>query len=112
MIPLIFLIISAIVNIILDIVFIVPFDMGVGGAAYATIIAQIISAIGLALYCIRKIPIIRLERKHFQIDMNIARMIGNNSLLTSIQQSVMNLGILMIQGLVNSLVYQYADLRQ
>ena len=102
MIPLIFLIISAIVNIILDIVFIVPFDMGVGGAAYATIIAQIISAIGLALYCIRKIPIIRLERKHFQIDMNIARMIGNNSLLTSIQQSVMNLGILMIQGLVNS----------
>jgi putative MATE family efflux protein len=102
MIPLIFLILSAIVNIILDIVFIVPFNMGVGGAAFATVIAQVISAIGLAVYCIRKIPIIRLERKHFRIDMNIAKMIGNNSLLTSIQQSVMNLGILMIQGLVNS----------
>jgi putative MATE family efflux protein len=102
MIPLIFLIISAIVNIILDIVFIVSLNMGVGGAAYATIIAQVISAIGLAVYCIRKIPIIRLKRRHFQVDMNIVKMIGNNSFLTSIQQSVMNLGILMIQGLVNS----------
>lgn len=102
MIPLIFLIISAIVNIILDIVFIVPFDMGVGGAAYATVIAQIVSAIGLAVYCIRKIPIIRLKREHFHIDMNIVKKIGNYSTLTSIQQSIMNLGILMIQGLVNS----------
>lgn len=102
MIPLIFLIISAVINIILDIVFIVPLNLGVSGAAYATIIAQGISAIGLAVYCIRKVPIIRLERKHLQIDMNIVKMIGNNSILSSIQQSVMNLGILMIQGLVNS----------
>lgn len=54
------------------------------------------------LQSIRKVPIIRLKRKHFHFDMNIVKMIGNNSILTSIQQSVMNLGILMIQGLVNS----------
>ncbi|TAH74721.1 MAG: MATE family efflux transporter [Anaerolineaceae bacterium] len=102
MIPLIFLIISAVINIILDIVFIVSFNMGVGGAAYATIIAQAVSAIGLAVYCIRKISIIRLKRRHLHINMNIVKMIGNNSILSSIQQSVMNLGILMIQGLVNS----------
>jgi len=101
-IPLIFLIISAMINIILDIVFIVPFNMGIGGAAYATITAQLVSALGLALYCIRKVPIIRLKRKHFKIDMNLVKMIGNNSTLSSIQQSVMNFGILMIQGLVNS----------
>ncbi|MGI6577186.1 MAG: MATE family efflux transporter [Eubacteriales bacterium] len=101
-IPLIFLATSAITNIVLDIVFIVPLNMGVGGAAYATIIAQAISAVALAVYCIRKIPIIRLKRKHFRIDMNIVKRIGNNSVLTSIQQSVMNFGILMIQGLVNS----------
>ena len=100
--PLIFLILSAIVNIILDIVFITTLNMGVGGAAYATIIAQGVSAIGLAGYCIRKVPIIRLKRKHLKIDMKIVKMIGNNSILSSIQQSVMNLGILMIQGLVNS----------
>jgi len=100
--PLVFLIISAIINIVLDIVFIIPFNMGVAGAAYATIIAQAISAIGLALYCIKNVPIIRLKRKHFQMDMKIVKMIGNNSILSSIQQSVMNFGILMIQGLVNS----------
>ncbi|MDF2589676.1 MAG: efflux family protein [Anaerocolumna sp.] len=102
MIPLIFLIISAVINIILDIVFIVPFKMGVGGAAYATIIAQGVSSIGLAVYCIRKVPLIRLKRRHMKFDMNIAKMISNNSILSCIQQSVMNLGILMIQGLVNS----------
>ena len=102
MIPLVFLIIAAIINIVLDIVFIVTLNMGVGGAAYATIIAQTFSAIGLALYCIRKVPMIRLKRKHLRFNMSIAKMIGNNSILSSIQQSVMNLGILMIQGLVNS----------
>lgn len=102
LIPLISLIISAIINIILDIVFVVPFNMGIAGAAYATVIAQIISAIGLALYCIRKVPMIRLKSKHFRINMDIVKMIANNSVLSSIQQSVMNLGILMVQGLVNS----------
>lgn len=102
MIPLIFLIISAIINIILDIVFIVPFHMGVGGAAYASIIAQGVSSIGLAVYCIKKVPLIRLKCRHMKFDMNIAKMISNNSILSCIQQSVMNLGILMIQGLVNS----------
>lgn len=100
--PLIFLAISAVTNIILDIVFIVPLNMGVSGAAYATIIAQAISAIGLAVYCIKKVPIIRLKCKHFQFDFRIVKMIANNSILTSIQQSVMNFGILMIQGLINS----------
>jgi len=102
MIPLIFLAISAIINITLDIVLTIPFKMDVAGAAYATVIAQGISAIALAVYCIRKVPIICFKPKHFQFDMNIEKMIGNTSILTSIQQSVMNLGILMIQGLVNS----------
>lgn len=102
MIPLIFLVISAVINIILDIVFIVPLNMGVDGAAYATIIAQVVSAIGLAVYCIRKVPVIRLKRRHLKIDLNIVKMISNNSILSCIQQSVMNLGILLIQGLVNS----------
>jgi putative MATE family efflux protein len=102
MIPLIFLIVASIINIVLDIVFIVPFNMGVAGAAYATIIAQAASAIGLAVYCIRKIPMIHLKRKDLHFDIGIVKMISNNSILSSIQQSIMNFGILMIQGLVNS----------
>lgn len=101
-IPLIFLIISAVINIVLDIILVVPMDMGVAGAAYATIIGQAFSAIGITIYCISKFPLIRLERKYIYFDKKIIAMIANNSVLTSIQQSIMNFGILMVQGLVNS----------
>jgi len=50
--PLIFLIISAIINIVLDIIFVVPLNMGIAGVAYATIIAQGFSAVGIAIYCL------------------------------------------------------------
>lgn len=100
--PLIFLILSAVINIVLDILFIVPFNMGIGGAAYATILAQGISAAGMAFYCIKKTPELRLNRRHLRLNITMVKMIGNYSILSSIQQSIMNLGILMIQGLVNS----------
>ena len=51
--PLIFLIISAIINIVLDIIFVVPLNMGIAGVAYATIIAQGFSAVGIAIYCLK-----------------------------------------------------------
>ena len=102
MIPLVFLIISAVINIVLDIIFVLPLDMGVAGAAYATIIAQGFSAIGIAIYSIKKVPQMRLSKKDIYLDKKIIKMIANYSILTSIQQSVMNFGILMIQGLVNS----------
>lgn len=101
-IPLIFLIISTIVNIVLDYIFVVPFDMGITGAAYATIIAQGFSAAGIMLYSIIKVPEIRLYRKHIYFNKAMLKMIANYSILSSVQQSIMNFGILMIQGLVNS----------
>lgn len=102
LVPLIFLIFSAIINIVLDIIFVVPLKMGVAGAAYATIIAQGFSAVGIGIYCIIKVPQIRLQRKHLHYESEIVKMIANYSILSSIQQSIMNFGILMIQGLVNS----------
>ena len=65
--PLYFLIIASILNIILDIVFIVNFHMGVAGAAYATIISQSVSAILCALYIVKKFPILKLKKSHFKI---------------------------------------------
>ncbi|NLP33807.1 MAG: MATE family efflux transporter [Clostridiales bacterium] len=102
MVPLIFLSIAAVIDITLNYVFVVPMNMGVAGAAYATLVAQVFSAFGITIYCIFKVPLIRLQRKHIYFDKNIVTMIANNSVLTSIQQSIMNFGILMIQGLVNS----------
>ncbi|MDR7871034.1 MAG: MATE family efflux transporter [Tissierellaceae bacterium] len=100
--PLIFLIISAVINIALDYIFVVPLDMGVKGAAYATIIAQAISAMGIGIYCTIKVPQIRLHKKHIFLDKPMIKMIANYSVLSSVQQSIMNFGILMVQGLVNS----------
>lgn len=100
--PLIFLAISSIVNIVLDISFIVSFDMGVNGAAYATLIAQILSGIGIMIYVFNSQKELLPQRKHCYFDKDIFKKIKDYSLLTCIQQSVMNFGILMIQGLVNS----------
>lgn len=100
--PLKFLIVAALVNIVLDLLFIVIFKMGIAGAAWATVIAQAVSAATIASYCFAKISEIRTTFSTFNWDSSIAKHIANHSVLTSIQQSIMNFGILMVQGLVNS----------
>lgn len=54
--PLLFLAFSAITNIVLDLVFVLVFKMGVAGAAWATVIAQILSAVGITIYTLVKFP--------------------------------------------------------
>ena len=100
--PLIFLAVSAITNIVLDIVFIVSFHMGVAGAAWATVIAQALSAICVAVYFFAKEKQLCPQRQHLHLSRRLLGFVINNSTLTAIQQSIMNLGILMVQGLVNS----------
>lgn len=101
-IPLVFLALSTILNIVLDLLFILAFHTDVGGAALATVLSQGISALFMILYCIRHIPFLRLQRKHLFIRKDALLQILQYSLLTCIQQSIMNFGILMVQGLVNS----------
>ncbi len=98
--PLIFLAVSAILNIGLDLWFVMGLNRGVKGAAEATIIAQYISGIGLTLYTLLKFP--RLKIKGARLRLSRIKEITGFSALTCIQQSVMNLGILAVQGLVNS----------
>lgn len=100
--PLIFLMISAGINIGLDILFVVPLGMGVVGAAAATVIAQAFSAVAILIYCVVKVPLLRISRRMICWDRNVLKKIIHNSVLTSIQQSIMNFGILMVQGLVNT----------
>lgn len=100
--PLIFLAVSALLNIVLDLAFILVFNMGVGGAALATIIAQGVSAVGIGLYCFMTLPLLRLKPRHLRLNKDLLRSVTQYSLLTCVQQSIMNFGILMIQGLVNS----------
>ena len=100
--PLLFLGVSTILNILLDLFFILQLDMGVAGAAIATVISQYVSALGLLVYYLKKCPELRLEQKHCKWNGRILHEIAGLSGLTCVQQSVMNFGILMVQGLVNS----------
>lgn len=99
--PLLFLILSSLMNVALDILFVVYLDFGVSGAAEATVISQYASGGGIFIYC--------LFRREFHIsgkdkvwNREIFWDMSKLSLLTSLQQSIMNFGILLVQGLVNS----------
>ena len=100
--PLWFLLLSTVVNILLDLVFVVPLQMGVAGAAWATIIAQYLSGLGVMAYTLVKCPEFWVQRREMRWDQGILSEIAGLSVLTCLQQSVMNFGILMVQGLVNS----------
>lgn len=100
--PLVFLGISTVLNIVLDLLFVAVFNRGTVGAAEATIIAQYVSGAGIGIYVIAKNRIVRTAFKGRNIGMENLREIAGYSILTCMQQSVMNFGILMVQGLVNS----------
>ncbi len=99
--PLAFLAVSVVLNIALDLLFIVGLNGGIGGAAWATVISQAVAAAGIVVYvCIRH-PELRLRRGDMRFDRGTFREIVSFSSLTCVQQSVMNFGILMVQGIVN-----------
>ena len=101
-IPLVFLAVSAVMNIGLDLWFVLGLKRGVAGAAEATVISQYVSGIGIAVYSWFACPWLRIGREPCRIRFSCLKEIAGFSVLTCVQQSVMNLGILMVQGLVNS----------
>ena len=100
--PLAFLAVSACLNIVLDLWFVTGLHRGVAGAAEATVIAQYVSGIGIAIYTFAKFP--QLLRREQGVCLRKSRVKESTSFsaLTCMQQSIMNLGILAVQGLVNS----------
>ncbi|MDD7173611.1 MAG: MATE family efflux transporter [Clostridiales bacterium] len=100
--PLIFLAGSTALNIALDLAFVIGLRRGVAGAAEATVIAQALSGAGIAAYALLRCPQLRGIRRGWRVRPGAVRQVAGFSLLTCVQQSVMNLGILMVQGLVNS----------
>lgn len=100
--PLVFLGTSAVLNVVLDLVCVLVFHWGVAGAAIATVFSQYVSGIGIWIYTWVRFPELRPEKRHMCWDRGILKQITNLSLLTCVQQSIMNFGILMVQGLINS----------
>lgn len=100
--PLWFLGISALLNIGLDLLFVAVLPYGIGGAAAATVIAQYVAAIGIVLYTVFRCRDLFPTAAERKFSKTVLRNITQLSALTCVQQSVMNFGILMVQGLVNS----------
>ena len=100
--PLVFLAVSACLNIVLDLWFVTGLHRGVAGAAEATVIAQYVSGIGIAIYTFAKFPQLLRREQGVCLRKSRVKEITSFSALTCMQQSIMNLGILAVQGLVNS----------
>ena len=100
--PLWFLGISALLNIGLDLLFVPVLHFGVAGAAAATVIAQYVSGGGLTLYTILRCRELLPRREDLHFNGRILRELADLSLLTCVQQSAMNFGILLVQRLVDS----------
>lgn len=101
-IPLIFLAVPSVFNIVLDLWFVIGLKMGVSGAAQATVIAQYLSGLGIMFYTLVRYKQVNAIWKICYLKKERISEIVSFSMLTCVQQSVMNLGILMVQGLVNS----------
>lgn len=99
--PLYFLIISAVINVILDIVFIVFFGMGVEGCGYATVIAQGISAVFCLIYIVKRFPILHLKKEDFRISMDSFKRLLALGIPMGLQFSITAIGTIMVQGAVN-----------
>ena len=100
--PLCFLGAAAVLNILLDVLFVVAFQMGAGGAAFATVISQAVSGLGIGIYTWIKEPDLHPGKTEFPFERKTLEEVVRNSVAACVQQSVMNFGILMVQGLVNS----------
>ncbi|MEG2082867.1 MAG: MATE family efflux transporter, partial [Oscillospiraceae bacterium] len=99
--PLYFLIVATLVNIVLDVVFVVFFGMGVEGAAIATLIAQCVSAVLCHLYVGKKVEIFKLSRKDLVFDKDILKAIIRYGFPAAVQQSILSLSFLAVQRFVN-----------
>ena len=99
--PLYFLMVSAAVNVILDIVFIVCFNMGVIGCGYATVIAQGISAFLCFIYIIKRFPILHLKREDFAVSADSMKKLLALGIPMGLQFSITGIGTIIVQGAVN-----------
>jgi len=101
--PLIFLIISAILNVVMDIIFVVYFNMGVAGAAIATVIAEMFSSIFCIIYVYKKVPLLRFSKNEIVLDKKLLKRTINYSSVTAMQQTCLYVGKVLVQSAVNPL---------
>lgn len=101
--PLFFLIISTVLNIVLELVFILVFHLGVAGAGLATVTAQTITFVVLYFYIRKKIPYLILSRSDFKIDKAEIKELLGISMPMGFQSSIIAIGSIILQFMLNTL---------
>lgn len=100
--PLIVLLITSLLNIGLDLLFVSTFQMGIAGAAYATIISQAIAAIICIIYIIKKCPMLNINRQDFQYSSSLYSDMISQGASMGFMLSIVSLGTLVLQGSINA----------
>lgn len=103
--PLIFLIISSLINILLDYIFIAVLDRGLGGAAEATVIAQSISVLLCLIYITKAVPILIPKRKNFKKDQSLYKEMAAQGLSMGFMSCIVSAGSVILQSGINRLGY-------
>ena len=101
--PLIFLILSSLLNIGLDVLLVWTLNVGVKGAAIATVVSQLISGLGCLVFMIRKFPMLRLTRKDLRPDLPTIRRLSGIGFPMGLQFSITAIGSIILQKSVNAL---------
>lgn len=100
--PLYFLILSSIVNVVLDLVFVLYFHMGVFGVGFATVIAQFASAVTSVIYACMKVPYFRINANNRKVDRDIIVKAFTLGMPVALQNSMIAISCIVLQGVVNS----------
>lgn len=99
--PLYFLIVSSIINVVLDLFFIINLQMGVAGAAYATVISQAFSGLLCLIYTYKRYPILRLHKEDFVFEWGFAWSHLNIGIPMALQFSITAIGVMVLQAALN-----------
>lgn len=100
--PLYFLIVSSLLNIGLDLLFVLRFNLGVAGVAWATVISQAVSAVLSIIYVYKRVELLRFYPRDLVFDWELFVQSVRLGIPASIQQTIVSLGMIAVQGLVNS----------
>ena len=101
--PVVFLVISACLNIVLDLVFVIVIQMGIAGAAWATVISQGVSGILCLIYMIKRFDVLKLSREEWTADKHLMGILCNMGVPMGLQYSVTAIGSVILQSAVNAL---------
>jgi putative MATE family efflux protein len=100
--PLIFLVVSCIINVVLDLLFVLAWHMGVSGAAIATVISQGCAAVGSIIYARRTNPYFKLRKDHWKVNRSIVKKCIKIGIPVAMQNSMIAISMVALQSVVNS----------